>query len=206
MISVEHLAPPPAAAPSPLDRASEYLVFALGAQTYAVAVGHLHTCLSLPRLTALDDTPHHLIGAFDLRGELTPVISPAALGGASLTPAATGDLLVVVDAEGHPLALHADTVLGIEPLRSRRWRSATEARSVSQVRLSGGFARFLDPTQIPLVVEPGLRGESSAEARLRAFEHNLDAAALSLLEARAERYRGLADVTREERSHSRASD
>jgi len=205
VISVEHHALP-AVAPSPFGLASEYLVFALCTQTYAVAAAHLRTCLSLPRLTALDDTPHHLIGAFDLRGELTPVISPAVLGGGALAPATTGDLLVVVDSDGHPLALHADTVLGIEPLRARRWRAGTESRSPAQVTLSGGCARCLDPAEIPLIAEPGVRGASSAEARLRAFELNLDAAALSLLEARAERYRGLADVAREGRSHSRACD
>lgn len=197
VIPVEHHAPL-ARAPSSLKVASEYLVFALGAQTYAVAAEHLRTCLSLPRLTPLDDTPHHLIGAFDLRGELTPVVSPAVLEGAVLTPATCGDLLVVVNAVGHPLALHADTVLGIEPLRTRSWRGSSDARLSSigpQVRLSGGRARCLDPAEIPLVAQPGAGGEASADARLRDFERLLDAAALSLLEARAERYRGLADAS-----------
>jgi chemotaxis signal transduction protein len=195
-MSVEHHAPL-ARAPLAFRGASEYLVFALGAQTYAIAAEQWRACLSLPRLTALDDTPHHLLGAFDLRGELTPVVSPAVLEGAALAPARSGDLLVVVDAAGHPLALHADTVLGLERLRYRSWCASSDSRSAcmgAQVRLSGGRASCIDPAEIPLIAEPGASAEPSADARLRAFERLLDPVALSLLEVRAERYRGLADA------------
>jgi chemotaxis signal transduction protein len=179
-----------------LTNTEECVVFALSSQTYAVAAGQLRTCLSLPRLTALDDTAEYLVGAFDLRGELVPVVSPAVLIGAPLKPAATGDLLILVDAGDYPVALHADAVLGLERVRSQDWDRADRVQTLSTLRivLSGGRARLIDPTLIGLVLEAS--GPESAEARLKAFEQQLDAADLSLLEARAERYRALGPARR----------
>lgn len=176
---------------SVLSDREECVVFALSSQTYAVAAGQLRTCLSLPRLTALDDTADYLLGAFDLSGELVPVVSPAVLFGAPLKPAATGDLLILVEAGDYPMALHADAMLGLELVCAQAWERADRARTpmTAQIALSGGRARLIDPALIRLVAEaPGLE---SAEARLRAFEQRLDARALALLETRAERYRAL---------------
>ncbi len=197
MISAERCATP-ISQPPWLGVAEECMVFALCAQTYAVAAERLRTCLSLPRLTALDDTPAYLVGAFDLRGELAPVVSPAVLGGSALQPAASGDLLIVVDAGGHPLALHADTMLGIEPLRAPPSGQRSSSIGPMHISLSGGRARYIDPSRIELVADlgngNGSGGEQSADERLSSFERELDAAALTLLETRAERYRGLVRV------------
>lgn len=165
------------------------VVFALCAQTYAVAAGRLHTCLSLPRLTPLDETPAYLVGAFDLRGELTPVVNLAVLSGSELQPAAIGDLLIVVDAGGYPLALHADTMLGLEPLCAQPWQRHADAGEARQINLSGGRAQLIDPARISLVLETDCLTERSADERLRHFERELDSADLALLETRAERYR-----------------
>lgn len=208
MISVECQARP--ISPSPcLSATTECVVFALCAQTYAVAAASLRTCLSLPRLTALDDTPAYLVGAFDLRGELAPVISPAALDGSTLPPAASRDLLIVVDAGGHPLALHADTMLGIEPLSAPSshlrhlppWKQRlASVGSGVQVSLSGGEACYIDPSLIELVADISSGTTQSADERLWAFERELDTAALALLETRAERYRGLPRVGQSRRA------
>ncbi len=178
-------------AQSVLTDSEECVVFALSSQTYAVAAGQLRTCLSLPRLTALDDTADHLVGAFDLGGELVPVVSPAVLFGAPLKPAAPGDLLILVEAGAYPVALHADAMLGLELARSPAWERADPARTptTARIALSGGHAQFIDPTLIRLLAEAP--EPESAEARLRVFEQRLDAAALALLETRAERYRAL---------------
>ncbi|NBC47689.1 chemotaxis protein CheW [Halochromatium glycolicum] len=180
------------AEPSVLGVAPECVVFSLAGTTYAVAAALMRACLSLPRLTALDETPDYLVGAFDLRGELAPVISPAVLGGWTLKPANVGDLVVVVDAGQHPLALHADAMLGIEPVYDRPWRVGERLLNLSkEVLLSGGSAWLIDPEAIRMVADPHLPSLHSADARLQDFERQLDAKALSRLEARAERYRGL---------------
>lgn len=216
MISVERRATP-VLQPLWLGGAEECVVFALCAQTYAVAAERLLTCLSLPRLTALDETPDYLVGAFDLRGELAPVVSPAVLGGSMLRPAASGDLLIVVDADGHPLAFHADAMLGIEPLSAPppvltpqpsygHYGQRAGLEEAFQVSLSGGRARYIDPSLIGLVANTGRGSDQSADERLSSFERKLDAADLALLETRAERYRRLPRVgQRRRRNWSQAS-
>jgi hypothetical protein len=59
------------------------------------------------------------------------------------------------------------------------------------VWLSGGQAWFIEPRAIRVVADAPMPNRSSADERLQAFERLLDARALSCLEARAERYRGL---------------
>lgn len=209
MISAERCATPISKSPW-LGAAEEYMVFALCAQTYAIAANQLRTCLSLPRLTALDDTPPYLVGAFDLRGELAPVVSPAVLGGSVLQPAASGDLLILVDAGGYPLALHADSVLGIEPLCAQPWeRHGSTAGALQMRRLSGGHVCLIEPSLIRLVAEAsGWTDQSaaqSADERLQRFERELDAAALALLEMRAERYQRLAHIDGRRSSWNRVS-
>jgi chemotaxis signal transduction protein len=176
------------------DAAEECVVFSLGSETYAVAAVHMRSCLSLPRLTPLDDTPDYLIGAFDLRGELAPVVSLAVLSGKPLKPAGNGDLIIVVDVGENPLAFHADAMLGVEPVRAEPWAKAYNAAdaAVLEVVLSGGHAWLVEPTAIHLVAQTARPASGAAEQRLRAFERRLSATALSQLEERAERYRRFA--------------
>ncbi len=193
MISVE---PAESSAPrrTGLGDAEECVVFSLGSETYAVAAAQMRSCLSLPRLTPLEDTPDYLVGAFDLRGELAPVVSLAVLSGKPLRPAGSGDLIIVVDAAENPLAFHADAMLGIEPVRAEPWARVCEPSdaAVLEVVLSGGHAWLIEPTAIHLVAQAALPASGSAEERLRAFERRLSANALSRLEERAERYRRFA--------------
>ena len=190
-----------AAESSPLARsdaparaeANDCVVFTLAGGAYAVSAALVRDSLSLPRLTPLDDTPDYLLGAFDLRGELVPVVSPARLGGRRLKLASSGDLVVVIDVMAFPLALHADSVLGLERVRKGVCsKVATIWPAIrGQVELCGGRAWLLDPMAIRLVAKAAERSWLGADARLAAFEGALDADALALLEWRAERYRHL---------------
>jgi len=200
MISIDATAIAPFQ-PAFCGAASQCVVFALGGKTYAVAARLMRACLSLPRLTALDETPGYLVGAFDLHGELVPVISPAMLNGRALKPASPGDLVVVVNAGDQPLALHSDAMLGIEPIYEQHWESPgidsesqaiqTPAFAAGEVLLCGGRAWVIDPAAIRLVADATVPTAACADARLKAFERQLDANAVARLEARAERYRGL---------------
>lgn len=181
-----------------LGAAGECVVFSLGMDTYAVSAALMRACLSMPRLTALDDTPDYLVGAFDLRGELAPVVSPAVLSGKRLKPVSSGDLIVVVDAGEDPLAFHADAMLGIEPVRAQAWGGtpATADSVATEIVLTGGRAWLIDPAAICLVAKTEPPRVGSADNRLVAFERRLGANGLSRLEERAERYRRLARSSR----------
>jgi hypothetical protein len=185
--------------------AERFLVFTLGGDSYALAAPQVRECLSLPRLTVLDETAPWVIGAFDLRGELTPVVSVGAWCGAPLEAARRGDLVVVTKVDGHPLGLHADAVLGTEPVLAV---PTPRVGSGGQfVVLTGGSARIIVPRALGVAVpsperteargaaDGGATGEglteTLAETRLSAFERDLKPADLCALEQRAARYSGL---------------
>lgn len=193
------------------EQAERFLVFTLGQGVYALPAGAVRDCLSLPRLTPLDETAPWVIGAFDLHGELTPVISLDVYRGGLLPPAGMGDLVIVTTVSGHPLALHAEDVLGVEreasppplyadatagvetPAAARL--GSEPALAPLEISLLGGPARVVLPERLPLaaadVSHPETTPKVEPEQRLRAFERTLAASALAALEARAARYSGL---------------
>lgn len=180
-------------------RAERFLVFTVGAGTYAIAAERVRACVSLPRLTPLDDTAPWVVGAFDLHGELAPVVSVPALLGMAVPAAGRGDLVIVTAVDGHPVGIHADAVLGIEPALSigtaRRGRPATAQGAVErEVMLFGGRARVLNPARLTLAAEPD-QAVAPADTRLATFERDLDGDGLAALEWRAYRYSGLVSAT-----------
>ncbi|TVQ84712.1 MAG: chemotaxis protein CheW [Chromatiaceae bacterium] len=177
--------------------AERFLVFTLAAGVYALRAGQVSDYLSLPRLTVLDETAAWVIGAFDLRGELVPVISLAVRLGQPMTPGSPADLVIITRVRGQPLGLHADALLGTEvavapgddPAGNHAPGPAPPL--VTDLGLPGGRAGLVDPTQVRLAVAAPAVGIPSPEARLAAFERRLNAAALAVLEQRAWRYSGL---------------
>jgi hypothetical protein len=137
----------------------------------ALLADGIDACLPLPRLTPLGQTAPCVLGAFDLRGELVPVISIGLLLGERSPRAAPTDLVLVALAAGFPVGLYTPRPVCVEWLRARR-----EARH-DEVDLGG-----LHLT----VAGPG--GQAVAETRLARFEHGLTAQALQRLEQRASRY------------------
>jgi hypothetical protein len=126
-------------------------------------------CVGLPRLTPLEQTAPWVLGAFDLRGELVPVISIELLLGRRRPVASPADLVLVGRAAGFPLGVHTSGLVCIE------------------AAAAGGTVRgdVLDLNDIRLT-DAGTGAD--AEARLADFERRLSEQALQRLEQRARRY------------------
>lgn len=137
----------------------------------------IDTCLGLPRLTPLEQTAPWVLGAFDLRGELVPVVSLGVLTGERTPPAAATDLVLVVLAAGFPLGLYSPRPVCIEPLPAPRQGLARGARRQIGIDLS----------RLRLTATDKVKGPD-AETRLARFERRLSASALARLELRARRY------------------
>lgn len=138
-----------------------------------VVADAIDTCLGLPRLTPLEQTAPCVLGAFDLRGELVPVLSLGMLCGESAPVAAVSDLVLVVLAGAFPIGLHSSRPLCIEPCRAgSAGHARPDAVELRQVRLT--------------VAEDAARPD--AERRLARFERGLSTHSLSRLEQRACRY------------------
>jgi len=164
-----------------------YLVLMLNGATFAVPATRVQQCLSLPRLTALDDTAPWVVGAFDLHGDLMPVISLDVYLNGVMSPAQRGDLVVVLKVSGHPVGLRADGVLGVEPAA----QAVAMTAATVKFTLPGGDAWLIAPEHLSLSASDAGCEEPRAEERLRAFERALSATDLQVMEARAMRYSGL---------------
>jgi hypothetical protein len=137
----------------------------------ALLADDIDDCLPLPRLTPLGETAGCVLGAFDLRGELVPVISLGLLAGERSPCAAPTDLVLVVFAASFPVGLYTPRPACIEWL---------PARSVAR-------RDEIDLRDVRLTVA-GPDGQRAAETRLARFERGLTPQALRRLEQRARRY------------------
>ena len=139
----------------------------------AVLADGIETCVALPRLTPLEQTAPYVLGAFDLRGELVPVISLGLLLGERTPRASLSDLVLVVSAATFPLGLYSARPLCIQALS---WLPI-DARRRGGIELKRLGLTVTAQDTVP-----------DAETRLARFERGLTQQALYRLEQRARRY------------------
>ena len=87
---------------------ADLLMFRIGPEIFATELGAVEEAVSLPEIHHLPEMPAAMLGAFNLRGRLTPVYSPAHVIGVPLAGAAQAALLV--SANGRRLGLAVDDV------------------------------------------------------------------------------------------------
>ena len=87
---------------------ADLLMFRIGSEIFATELGAVEEAVSLPEIHHLPEMPAAMLGAFNLRGRLTPVYSPAHVIGVPLAGAAQAALLV--SANGRRLGLAVDDV------------------------------------------------------------------------------------------------
>ncbi len=133
----------------------------------AVQLDRVESCVALPRLTPLDQTAPWVLGAFDLHGQLVPVISLDLLLGLRAPAASATDLVLVGRARGFPMGIRC-----VRPPHIERQHQARLARDIVDLRQ----IRMTDP----------LGGD--AEMRLAEFERQLNAPSLRQLDRRAACY------------------
>ncbi|HEX8850585.1 MAG TPA: chemotaxis protein CheW [Gemmatimonadaceae bacterium] len=87
---------------------ADLLMFRIGPEIFATELAAVEEAVSLPEIHHLPEMPAAMLGAFNLRGRLTPVYSPAHVIGVPLAGAAQAALLV--SANGRRLGLAVDDV------------------------------------------------------------------------------------------------
>lgn len=98
------------------------LMFRIGHELFATDLASVEEAVELPEIHHLPEMPAAMLGAFDLRGRLTPVFSPAHVIGVPLRGAATAALLVRAD--GHRVGLAVDDVEDVLQVDLARVREA----------------------------------------------------------------------------------
>ena len=107
------------------DGSEQYLIFTLGDESYAVDILRVQEIKGWERVTAIPNTPTHLQGVMNLRGEIVPVVDLRLLLGMPFQPHSNTTVVIVlkvneaapqrtvgmiVDAVADAQSIHPDTI------------------------------------------------------------------------------------------------
>jgi chemotaxis signal transduction protein len=92
-----------------------YARFRLGVESYALPVTHLREVASLRELTVVPGAQPSLIGVWNLRGQILPVVDLGYL--LSLEPSGLAKHVLVVELDGQRIGLAVDEVSGVGELK-----------------------------------------------------------------------------------------
>jgi purine-binding chemotaxis protein CheW len=101
--------------------------FVLGHGDYGLTVCHIIEIVASPRISPIPCTPAHILGAVNIRGQITPVVSLTKLLDLSEGQAVAKDevRLIVVELSGVMVAFYVDAVLGIGDIDAADIMAAT---------------------------------------------------------------------------------
>ena len=220
--------PTPAPPRTTYSAGDRFLIFAECGSRYAIPALLVQEALLLPKLTALEETPPWVVGAFERLGALVPVISPALALHHQQTPAAgVSDLGIITDRSGYLVALHADEVVGLVPaqrvlplppdrLEELRGANAPSPCTVqepesepetiaatpiiqNEIALEDGMVPVLEADALRLHAASAAEVTDLPEQRLQTFERALGDADKARLAARALDY-SRSSVAKQQRS------
>ncbi len=93
-----------------MDGSGQWVVFTIDRQRFAVSLSRVVRVLPAVEVTPVPGAPDFIMGIFDLRGEVVPVLDRQARPAASLRAT---DQFVVVQTALRTLALRVDDVVGV---------------------------------------------------------------------------------------------
>ena len=80
-----------------LDKAGKYLTFALGPEEYGLEILKVREIIGYMEITAVPQTPHHVKGVINLRGQVIPVIDLRAKFGMETAEITEESCIIVVE-------------------------------------------------------------------------------------------------------------
>ena len=80
-----------------LDKEGKYLTFALGPEEYGLEILKVREIIGYMDITAVPQTPHHVKGVINLRGQVIPVIDLRAKFGMETTDVTDQTCIIVVE-------------------------------------------------------------------------------------------------------------
>ena len=99
-----------------MEASSQYFVFALEDQRYALALAVVLKVIRAVELTSLPETPENLVGLLNLRGEIVPVLNIRKRFHLPSHDVDIDDRIVICKAGPRTIAFMADVVVGVVEL------------------------------------------------------------------------------------------
>lgn len=126
------------------------LEFTLGENRYCVDIGYLAEIVDTDELTTIPNTPPHIEGVMDLRGETTKIVNLRTIFGGD--DEKTGDRIIVFKRKrgsDERIGWLADEVHQVRKLRTDEVDTSVEGKGIAGiVRRDDEFVLWIDPTDV----------------------------------------------------------
>ena len=107
-----------------MERSSQYFVFALEDQRYALALASVLRVIRAVELTYLPNAPDNLVGLLNMGGEILPVLNLRKRFSLADRDADIDDRIVICEAGARTVAFIADMVVGVVEFASEEMDEA----------------------------------------------------------------------------------
>jgi purine-binding chemotaxis protein CheW len=131
-----------------LDTPSQVLEFTLGDERYCVGIDAVEEIVKRKSVTPLPDTPQHIVGMMDLRGETTTIVNPKLV---LETGNSDGEQFVVIfqDGDGSQIGWLVDEVHEVATLPAPDVEPAEDNAYVNGiVSEDDEFTVWIDPARV----------------------------------------------------------
>jgi purine-binding chemotaxis protein CheW len=103
----------------------EYVVFALGAEKFAVGIESIQEILKPQNVTEIPHTPDFLVGVINLRGKIVPVVDLRQRLGMSAKEVGKSSRIIVAIHQSQAIGMLVDSVLAVQPVATKRIERAS---------------------------------------------------------------------------------
>ena len=121
---------------------SQWCVFRLGAEHFAIPVELLREVVEIPSITPIPLVPNELLGLFSLRGQAVPLLDLQNL--VLRQPGSPTPLAALVEWENHRAGLTLDEVLGLHNFPEPPAQTTTNPMLKGALAFEGKAAQVLD--------------------------------------------------------------
>ncbi len=161
-----------------LDKEGKYLTFALAHEEYGLEILKVREIIGYMDITAVPQTPHHVKGVINLRGQVIPVIDLRAKFGMETTEVTEETCIIVVEISqgGHKFStgIVVDHVQEVLDIAGEDIEEAPQFGSSVNTDFILGMGKIGDTVKILLDIDRVLAGEDFNSMSAGADEVPLD--------------------------------
>jgi purine-binding chemotaxis protein CheW len=146
-----------------LDREGKYLTFALGPEEYGLEILKVREIIGYMEITAVPQTPHHVKGVINLRGQVIPVVDLRAKFGMDTTDLTDQTCIIVVEIRrnnrSYSTGIVVDHVQEVLDIDGEAIEEAPHFGSSVDTNFILGMGKIGDSVKILLDIDKVLGGE-----------------------------------------------
>lgn len=146
-----------------MDKEGKYLTFALGSEEYGLEILKVREIIGYMEITAVPQTPHHVKGVINLRGQVIPVIDLRAKFGMETAETTEETCIIVVeisqDKSNFSTGIVVDRVQEVLDIAGEDIEEAPQFGSSVSTDFILGMGKIQDSVKILLDIDKVLAGD-----------------------------------------------